>query len=84
MEPTTPTELRSLHVPGDNPEKLARRLFSCPACGCHWVLNAPDGVQIAGVRGAGPGDPAGTALVCELCLTCVDCDGGIVRDSPAN
>ena len=59
--------------------ELARRLFSCPACGAHWVLFTPDGAAVVGVRGPMPNDPSPTALVCAFCTTPVDRDGLVVR-----
>ena len=64
-------------APG-NLDDVARRLFSCPACGAHWVVFAADGVHIVGARAGRAGDPANTAVVCELCLASVDADGTIV------
>lgn len=83
MEPTTPAELKSFRLPTANTELLARRLFSCPACGAHWVSFTAGGVEVGGVRAAGVGDPARSALVCELCLTPVD-DNGLIVSEPAN
>lgn len=82
MEPTTPAELKSFRTPTANRELLARRLFSCPACGVKWVLFTPGGVEVGGVRAARSGDPAGSALVCETCLKPVDENGLIVGGSP--
>ena len=84
MEPTTPTELRSFRMSVAYRDGLARRLLSCPACGVHWVADTAGGVEVVGVRSARFGDPSKAALVCELCLTCVDDNGSIVIASSAN
>lgn len=83
MEPSTPTGLQAFRVSVASRDNLARRLFSCPACGAHWVAYTPIGVEVGGVRSATRGDPARAALVCELCLTAVD-DNGLIVYSSAN
>jgi hypothetical protein len=57
---------------------LARRLFSCPSCGAHWVLFTPNGAAVVGVRAPMPDDPSPAALVCSFCLAAVDRDGVVV------
>lgn len=84
MEPTTPTELRAFQMSVAYRDGLARRLFSCPACGVHWVANSASGVEIVGVRSARFGDPSRASLVCEQCLSSVDDNGSIVVGSSAN
>lgn len=84
MEPRTPTELRTFRVSVANRDRLARRLFSCPACGVHWVTDTATGVQVGGIRSPRLGDPPNAALVCELCLSPVDDTGSIVVESSAN
>lgn len=84
MEPTTPTKLRAFRMSVAYRDGLARRLFSCPACGVHWVVNTASGVEVVGVRSARSSDPSKAALVCELCLTSVDDNGSIVVASSAN
>ena len=59
-------------------DTIARRLFSCPACGAHWVMFDADGAHIVGVREASAPDPATTAVACEYCLTPIDIDGNVV------
>ena len=55
---------------------LARRLFSCPACGAQWVGNVSSaGAEISGVRSAGRTDPPGTAVVCDRCRAPIKEDG---------
>ena len=61
-------------------DQLARRLFSCPACGSHWVVFTATGAEIVGVRSPEDRDPNSSALVCTLCLTPVDHDGRIVLE----
>ena len=84
MEPSTPTELPAFRVSVGYRDGLARRLFSCPACGAHWVAFTPSTVEVHSVRSARQGDPPKAALVCELCLTAVDENGLIVVESSAN
>ena len=70
----------SSYVSAGYRDQLARRLFSCPACGSHWVVFTATGAEVVGVRSAKKRDPERSALVCELCLTPVDHDGRIVFD----
>jgi hypothetical protein len=70
----TPKDLPALN---DDTEKIARRLFSCPACGSHWVVFGVEGVHVIGVRTAAEGDPPGVVLRCEYCLASVDADGSV-------
>ena len=81
MRPHHDDRASAFRQSGAGRDKLARRLFSCPACGSHWVAFTAAGVVIAGVRTPTAGDPAKTAMVCELCLTSVDDDGLIVTQS---
>jgi len=74
----------ALATPSGDYEELARRLFSCPACGSHWVVFAADGAHVVGVRACRADDPAGGEIVCEVCLTAVDGDGAIVAKASRN
>lgn len=66
----------------DELSALARRLFSCPACGARWVGNvSPAGAEISGVRSAGPTDPPGTAVVCDRCGAPIKEDGTPILDT---
>ena len=64
-------------------EDVARRLFSCPACGARWVVFDAAGVSVAGVRLARPGDSPAAAVCCERCSANVDGDGTIAGESRA-
>jgi hypothetical protein len=66
----------------DELSALARRLFSCPACGAKWVGNVSSaGADISGVRSARPTDPPGAAVVCDRCGAAIKDDGTPVFDA---